>query len=72
MKRPMNANGSVAVHALSTRSTPSWYFRRRMPGFTLYAYAVSIDVPTGKPLMSRPWDRRSTIAISSATRTGGS
>ncbi len=32
---------------------------------------MSIDVPTGNPLINRPRDSRSTIAISSATRTGG-
>ena len=32
---------------------------------------MSIDVPTGKPAISRPRDIRSIIAISSATRTGG-
>ena len=32
---------------------------------------MSIDVPTGKPAISRPRDMRSITAISSATRTGG-
>ena len=71
VKRPLNANGSGAVHALRMSSTASAYFARRVPGFALYAYAVSIDVPTGKPAMMRPRDMRSSTAISSATRTGG-
>ena len=32
---------------------------------------MSIDVPTGKPATRRPPDRRSSIANSSATRSGG-
>ena len=36
-----------------------------------YENVVSIDVPTGNPATSRPPDITSSIAISSATRTGG-
>jgi hypothetical protein len=36
-----------------------------------YAKFMSIDVPTGKPATSRPPESRSSIANSSATRSGG-
>ena len=49
LKRPFHANGSFAVHALTMSSIAFAYLARSVPGFALYAYAVSIDVPTGKP-----------------------
>ena len=50
---------------------PSWYRSRKVEGFCPYANVVSIGVPTGKPATRRPPVMQSSIAISSATRSGG-
>jgi hypothetical protein len=65
-----HANGVVSVRALRTSRVAAWVFGWVSAAST-GSYALnSLGVPRSKRTISRPWLSWSSIAISSATRTG--
>ena len=68
---PLKENGSSAFHDRWISSRASWKRSRSSIGGTPYTNAVSIEVPKTIPAIMRPPERQSSMAISSATRSGG-